>query len=63
MEPQPVPVHAGEQRAVAGPTRRAWPAPTRMPLLLAEAAHVHAWPQTIQCGDRSAGRPDTRSAR
>eukprot|EP00966_Prymnesium_polylepis_P108148 2504002-Prymnesium_polylepis.1 len=34
-----------------------------MPLLLAEAAHVHTWPQTIQRGDRSAGRPDTRSAR
>eukprot|EP00966_Prymnesium_polylepis_P302575 6990132-Prymnesium_polylepis.1 len=48
---------------MAGPTRKAWPAPTRLPLLLAEAAHVHAWPQMIQCGDRSAGRLDTRSAR
>eukprot|EP00966_Prymnesium_polylepis_P327209 7383085-Prymnesium_polylepis.1 len=39
MEPPPVPVHAGGQGAMAGPTRKAWPAPTRMPPLLAEAAH------------------------
>eukprot|EP00966_Prymnesium_polylepis_P273035 6307560-Prymnesium_polylepis.1 len=62
VKPQPAAEHACRHEAVAGPTRRAWPAPTGMRPPLAASAHAHAWKRATQYGDHQTGRPGARSA-
>ena len=62
VKPQVAAEHACRHGAVAGPTRRAWPAPTRMLPPLAANAHAHAWKRATQYGDRQTRRPGARSA-